>query len=749
MGALGPATALITHEEDGVKNQVSCFLSTMAASPHVRAAIRKPGANGGPGLSTLADMVTLLDVEKGPICNENAAGFFAYMCSEFSSRAALAKNGGLTKLVELLKAVIPDPGNTKAPQPTPDLLRNLARAVLLCMEEYDARAMLGELQAIESVFVMLKSDYNEVQSLALDCVCAAARNSKNREIIRIIGGMECLITYLQDETFHATHEKALKAFASVLQDPEAMALVSQRGPADKANPNGTDAPITSVIKFIGAADHETAIQALGCVTQASANAVNRRRFMDQSTESAVSDRLWSDDAKNPLNPRVGLAAINATAALARSPSNAEELAGAGVIPKLAKLLLWDDEPCKTAALRALAWLALVDANRLMILEAEALPKIIEAFESGIAARMESAAEIIFNVARSSSTRDTVLEADPLPGVVKCVASSDVAAQTSGCKAVAVLMQVAKCQAQIMDIDGATAALVAATRHGDSGLRQAALRACRAAAVNNALATKLCDDGALEAIKQNSLSVGTPSKFATTAFEQLLDHNLSAKYAFRNELRMSDVIRGVFFDSGRAKDSDAFRSLADLSAAPVNGQRAVLLVDANSDEALAALIADTKAKIDAIEAVQGKVTALAEIVAERMGGAVASTSHQAFKFELVLSEYKQKMSSNVVPLGLLNSATDKGVYTYYHRALLFKVLADQLSLPTALVRSEYNRAYNVVYLAPSADVQAVSPYVVDVTHSIGTVGQIQDVATLHLATNFFENYAAQRAVRPAV
>ena len=143
--------------------------------------------------------------------------------------------------------------------------------------------------------------------------------------------------------------------------------------------------------------------------------------------------------------------------------------------------------------------------------------------------------------------------------------------------------------------------------------------------------------------------------------------------------------------------------------------------------------------------------------------------------------------------------DGAVYTYYHRALLFKVIADQVGLPSVLVRSEYNRAYNVVYM-PNKDGEPIHaheiheghrdtfaafdtnedgvlqpheinsgmkrlsmvgsvlthgiiddhreaggadmPHVVDVTHEPGACYPVQDLQTLHLANNFLENFAAR-------
>ena len=62
--------------------------------------------------------------------------------------------------------------------------------------------------------------------------------------------------------------------------------------------------------------------------------------------------------------------------------------------------------------------------------------------------------------------------------------------------------------------------------------------------------------------------------------------------------------------------------------------------------------------------------------------------------------RRGLAPTFVLLGELNSANNNNsilpIYTHFHRALLFKVLADQISLPSALIRGEDSRAYNVVY-----------------------------------------------------
>ena len=61
------------------------------------------------------------------------------------------------------------------------------------------------------------------------------------------------------------------------------------------------------------------------------------------------------------------------------------------------------------------------------------------------------------------------------------------------------------------------------------------------------------------------------------------------------------------------------------------------------------------------------------------------------YELPINELKYEQKSNVIPLGRIR------IGTFYHRALLYKVLADRINLKVSLTRGDYNRACNVVAL----------------------------------------------------
>lgn len=62
-----------------------------------------------------------------------------------------------------------------------------------------------------------------------------------------------------------------------------------------------------------------------------------------------------------------------------------------------------------------------------------------------------------------------------------------------------------------------------------------------------------------------------------------------------------------------------------------------------------------------------------LVCDAMGGPVDIEKQHDFLWELHLSELKVEMQSNLIPIGKIKKGT------YYHRALLFKVLI-QSSIP---------------------------------------------------------------------
>ncbi|KAM6149036.1 LOW QUALITY PROTEIN: armadillo repeat-containing protein 3-like, partial [Erethizon dorsatum] len=116
----------------------------------------------------------------------------------------------------------------------------------------------------------------------------------------------------------------------------------------------------------------------------------------------------------------------------------------------------------------------------------------------------------------------------------------------------------------------------------------------------------------------------------------------------------------------------------------------------------------------------RIEVLAKYVAEKMGGKILKDKLHDFSWQLHISELKFQLKSNVIPIGYIK----KGIF--YHRALLFKALADRIGIGCSVVRGEYGRAWNevkVVDLTRKGVTGCLPPpdsYIVDLMFHPGTL-----------------------------
>ncbi|XP_013835715.1 armadillo repeat-containing protein 3 isoform X1 [Sus scrofa] len=111
----------------------------------------------------------------------------------------------------------------------------------------------------------------------------------------------------------------------------------------------------------------------------------------------------------------------------------------------------------------------------------------------------------------------------------------------------------------------------------------------------------------------------------------------------------------------------------------------------SDPDFCVYVYEVTTSILPITNIKEQIEVLAKYVAEKMGGKIPKEKLHDFSWELHISELKFQLKSNVVPIGQIK----KGIF--YHRALLFKALADKIGIGCSLVRGEYGRAWNEVKL----------------------------------------------------
>jgi hypothetical protein len=150
-----------------------------------------------------------------------------------------------------------------------------------------------------------------------------------------------------------------------------------------------------------------------------------------------------------------------------------------------------------------------------------------------------------------------------------------------------------------------------------------------------------------------------------------------------------LIEDGFYDAGSKGPSKSFPKLASVEELPIDSKREVIQVCFKKDAILANLIVNLSTAIREKNH-QEKLFIIGQTVGCMCGGSVAGPLNEHF-YKFRIAELKIQYQSNILPIGSIDSGT------FYHRALLFKVLCDKLSIPVTLSRGEYNRAWNIVDL----------------------------------------------------
>lgn len=166
-------------------------------------------------------------------------------------------------------------------------------------------------------------------------------------------------------------------------------------------------------------------------------------------------------------------------------------------------------------------------------------------------------------------------------------------------------------------------------------------------------------------------------------------DLPAQYWLKSSLSAESVITDGFMDVGYAGSATKFPTLAELQNMSIDSKREVLLVDSKQDPKFVKMVNilnDNYALLSLAE----KFRAVAVLVFHVSGGHLTNGDGNSSSYRFRIAELKNTSHSNIILIGSI----DQG--TFYHRALLFKALADRLGLtPCSVVRGEYGRAWNVI------------------------------------------------------
>ncbi|XP_053215329.1 armadillo repeat-containing protein 3 isoform X5 [Podarcis raffonei] len=693
LGALEPLFKLVTHEDPIVRRNATMVVGVMASHNDVKKSLRQ--------LDVTSAFIARLAPEEDVVTHEFASLCLVHMAAEYNSKVQIFEQGGLEPLISLLGS------------PDPDVKKNCVECIYNMVQDFQSRAAVRELNVIPPLLDLLKSDYPIIQLLALKTLGTISIDRETRVMLREHQGLDHLFKILETKEFNDLHVEALGVVANCLEDVDTMQLIQETGGLRKLLAFTEVSTLTDFQK-----------NAAKAIAKAAYDPENRKILNEQEVEKCLVTLLGTD------NDGTKIAASQAIAAMCENLASKQTIGTLG-IPQLVQLLSSDNEEVKEAAATALVNLTTAHpANASAVAEADGIEPLINLLSSKRDGVVASAATVLTNLATQEPLRLSIQSHGIMTAIVEPLHSTNSIVQSRAALTVAAVGCDADARTELRNSGGLDPLIKLLYSKHDEVRRNAcwAVMVCAADDPTAAAMTRL---GALDILEEINLSIGRKNNFSDAALDSILDHNLPQKYSQMGFLTSSNIITDGFYDFGQVKPGVKLLSLEELSAQQLNDRRAIILVNSKTpelkgkgkkeeekpkeeepepvmpkiveevplkalwyppvDSILVDYITEVSKTILPLPTTKEQVVALAQFVAEKMGGPIETDKLHEFSWELHISEIEYELKCNVVPIGKINKGT------FYHRALLFKVLADRIGVSCSLVRGEYTRAWNEVKL----------------------------------------------------
>nr|XP_047917583.1 armadillo repeat-containing protein 3 isoform X3 [Anser cygnoides] len=668
----------------------------------------------------LEPLIRLLD-SPDPDVKKNSVECIYLLVQDFQSRAAVCELNVIPPLLELLKSEYP-------------VIQLLALKTLeVISRDRGTRIILGENQGLDCLLKILETnEFNDLHVEALAVLGNCLEDVHAMQLIQQTGGLKKLLSFVGDSTVPDIQKNAAKAIAKAAYDSENRKIL---------NEEEVENCLINLLEIDNDGVKVAASQAISAMCE---DLSSKRAFGLQGIPQLV--ELLSSN-----NEEVKEAAVIALANLTTaSPSNSSAVAEAEGIEPLVKTLNAQRDGAVANAAAVLTNMATQEPLRLSVQSHGAMSALTEPLRSTSSPVQSRAALAVAALGCDADARAELRNAGGLGPLVDLLHSKNEEVRRNACWAVMVcasdeLTAVELCRLGALDI--------LEEINLSTGRKNKFSEAALEKLLDNNLSQKYSQMGYLSS--SNVITDGfydygqVKPGIKLLSLEELSMQELTDRRAiiFVNAKPQEDVLAveekpqnssyeqttlspSVSRKSSREKSSLMVSPVEEKQEPPgrrssfskssskekglrkgkgkkeeekmIDGTQIISKVqdEINQENAqwqpppdfiLLDYINDASKTILPLTTTREQVVALAQFVADKMGGAIERDKLHDFSWELHISEIEYELKSNVVPIGKVKKGT------FYHRALLFKVIADRIGIGCSLVRGEYNRAWNEVKL----------------------------------------------------
>ncbi|XP_043210261.1 armadillo repeat-containing protein 3-like [Amphibalanus amphitrite] len=726
------------HSNRSVRRMAAMTLCQLAGNATVQTSFLADGGAGG-----LTRLIERLVADDDPVVDEFVSGALFRVASQPVGQAALLVGEAVPALTHRLTSS------------DPDVLKNCLDTLLAVLQDFQAVPVFVDSSGIERALALVRVEPPVLVDLALEALRKAMYTEQGRRRLREIGGLEDLLTLLEEDTQEAHAARIVAVLEHATLDPKSVRSMHRNGGLLLMVQTARNSSDPQVLAQCG--------EVLGHLGSDRPCALSMREL---GAEAVIVGSLLS--STQPAAQRGGARAL---AAFALLPEAQEEMVNRGAVPILLNMIGVQETIGPAAAALAAITRGHENACRQA---AEGLAKIVDRLSGDCDETAAHAATALANMAGQESVRPMVATSRACDRLLACLGSGSAPLLVAVCEALGVISMSLRARHALVEHHSVNL-ILNLLKSDYPAVRSAAVEALQMQSADPAAAEQLCaDPDAIAALRRLR---------ATSALKVILQVNISALYSQFGRLTAYHRLTDGFFDVGRGEDGDVLPDLiTELERPPCPGRFVFLLnsgvcparVDAAGDDAatkaaqqspprrsprrtdrgargtspvserpparpvppedprLAAYVSYVRQTVAPLDCELQQAAELAQFVADRMGGTVSRDQLPTWSAERQLSELRRQRASNVLPVGEVSRG---GLRC---RALLFKFLADQINVPCTLTRGSFGKYWNSVFVTDrsrGAPAGAYAEKVVDLIHQPGTLMTVGTGDAVSYTTGF--------------
>nr|XP_033787230.1 armadillo repeat-containing protein 3 isoform X5 [Geotrypetes seraphini] len=753
LGAVEPLTKLIAHEDRFVRRNACVACGIMSLNSEVRKLLRK--------LNIIPLMVARLEPEEDTVVHEFASLFLSSMAIEYTSKIQILEHGGIEQILRLLSSLDPDVQKNCVESlnllvqdfqsraavcelngifPLLELLKSEypviqslgLKTLATLTSNVECRVKLKEYNALDNLVEILET--KELNDLHVDALSVVMNCIEDVDILQLLvakGALGKILSFAEFSSVFDIQKIAAKAIAKAAKNRENRIILHEKE---------VERVLGTLLLIDNSGVKTAACQAISSMCE---NHTSKEDFRKLGIPRLV-QLLSSDDGEVKEAAALALAKLT-TDNFANVNAVAEE---EGIEPLI--LLLSDPKDGAVAnAATVLINMASQEALRLTMQTYGIMPAIVGPLQSANDLVQTKAALTVAALACDANARNELRIAGGLGPLTKLLNSMNSEVRRNACWAVMVCAN-DEPNANELSSFGALEILQEINQSGsrknyfseaaqnkllDSNLslkyslmgyllscniiydgfydygkkrpgeKHLSLKDLWAQGVNHHRAVLLINAKPPEPLpfilderpdtSGRSTSAASKSSYkdktSTTVSSPAEDKQDSASRRSTSPSKMSSKATGKIKSKSKKEEEKTKEEEEQLAKLQAEALAAKEGWSPPLDSNLQEYITVVTSTIIPLNRIKDQIVALAQFVAEEMGGPIEQNKLHEFSWEIHISELKLELQSNIIPIGKIKKGT------FFHRALLFKTLADKIGIGCSLVRGNYNRAWNVIKL----------------------------------------------------